>query len=965
MMSEKSQRAICILGMHRSGTSVIARAINLLGAYLGKEEDLMPPHFTNQKGFWERNDIVEVHDRVLSHFGGTWYSFTPLPKQWYESEDIKHFREELIELIRKNFSEHSLWAWKDPRTCLLLPLWIDVLKELGVELSCVYVVRNPLDVAKSHRIRDGFPYEKSFGLWFYYNMEALQASHALPRYFISYDGFLSNWELELRRCVAGLKIPWPEDESIMRGEMNEFISPDLRHSFSKLHHLEDAGIPSSVLKLNQLFEKAVETSSITETTFIEDIERLYEEFSFYANFLLYDTNHLWDMGRQLNYKDLQLNSNNSYISKLEATIHAQQQELDRVHASLKIKLLETFRQAKNRILQSYIRRSFHLILRFVRLFLLYHKLVKVIINEGRSGFINEFRLRKYKKGTSNDPTYNSWISKNEPDKSQLRAMRAGAQTLLYRPKVSIITPVYNPNEYDLTECLTSVLCQIYQEWELCLVDGGGDKPHVKDVIKRFMDQDSRIKYIALSENRGIDKNSNEALKLATGEYVAFLDHYNMLAPYALYEVVNLLNQNPSLDFIYSDEDKVLPHNEKRYEPNFKPDWSPDTFLSYNYIGDFVVVRKSIIDEIGGFRSEYDGVEDYDLILRVIDKTDKIYHIPKILYNCKVASNLSTASCTNPQMDVFIKGKKTIKEYLSKKGLEADVLDGIFTGSYRIKYKIRQPWKVCIIIPTKDKAHLLKKCVSSIIERTDYKDYEILIIDNQSTEQETYKYLDSLKNESKVRIIQYDKPFNYSAINNFAVESTDAEYVLFLNNDTEVINNEWLSAMLEFAQREDVGAVGAKLLYPDETIQHAGILIGMKQGIADHSHRHFPHSSNGYFGRINSIQNFSAVTAACMMMRREVFEGVGGFTEIITVAFNDVDLCLKIREKGYLIVYTPYAELYHYESASRGLEDTPEKLARANQEKEFMKTRWKHILDAGDPYYNPNLSLSNTDFSIKV
>lgn len=592
------------------------------------------------------------------------------------------------------------------------------------------------------------------------------------------------------------------------------------------------------------------------------------------------------------------------------------------------------------------------------------RLGKVIVNEGIRSFVYDLQLLNYQKGSSSDLLYNSWIIKNEPDKSQLRAMRAESRLWSYRPKISIIKPVNNSNEHVLSECFNAVLLQAYQNWELCLACVASDKAYVNQVIQKVAKKDPRIKYVFLTENKGIAGNSNEALKLATGEYVAFLDHDDMLASFALYEVVKLLNQDSTIDFIYSDEDKVYAQDGKRYEPFFKPDWSPDTVLSYNYACHFAVARKRIIDAIGGFREGFDGAQDHDLILRIIEKTDKIYHIPKILYHWKAASSISAASRPDAKIYAFTAGKKAIKEYLNKKGLEADVLDGLFTGSYRVKYRITQPQKVSIIIPTKDKVHLLKKCVSSILDRTDYKEYEILIVDNQSKEQETNNYYEVIKSEPRVRILKYDKPFNYSAINNYAVQSTDAQYLLFLNNDTEVISQEWLSAMLEFAQREDVGAVGPKLYYPDDTIQHAGVILGL-YGIADHAHRYFPRSSVGVNGRINVIQNLSAVTAGCMLMRRNVFEEVGGFNETMTVAYNDIDLCLKVREKGYLIVYTPYAELYHYESASRGKEDTPEKLTRANQEYDFMKTKWKHILEAGDPYYNPNLTLKNTDFSIKV
>ncbi|OGW43011.1 MAG: hypothetical protein A2132_00290 [Nitrospirae bacterium RBG_16_43_11] len=589
-------------------------------------------------------------------------------------------------------------------------------------------------------------------------------------------------------------------------------------------------------------------------------------------------------------------------------------------------------------------------------------------------------------GSKKSP-YDIWMMRNEPDRSQFKAMGSDSQSWAYRPLVSIVTPVYNPVKYDITRCIQSVIDQVYEKWELCIVDGGSDKSYVKRIIERYAKKDKRIKFVSLSQNKGIAGNSNEALKLATGEYIGFLDHDDMLAPFALYEVVKLLNQSPELDFIYSDEDKIpakgkniylqpgwfrevfLSYNYlchfagKRYEPFFKPEWSPDTILSYNYACHFLVVRKRILDEIGGFREGYEGAQDYDLILRVVNKTNNIKRIPKILYHWR-ATLESTASKTTIKPLASAAGKKAIMEYIKCKGLEAEVLDGPCPTWYRVKYSVSSLQKVNIIIPTRDKVDLLKRCVSSILNKTDYKNYEIMIVDNQSIEKETIAYFNTLNNEKRIRVLQYDKPYNYSAINNYAAKSTDAQFLLFLNNDTEVISSEWLTAMLEFAQREDVGAVGAKLYYQDDTIQHAGVIIGL-MGLAAHPYQRLPRSDFGYMGRTNIVQNLSAVTAACMMVRKDVFDEVGGFDEGLEVAFNDVDLCLKIREKGYLIVFTPYAELYHHELASRGRDDTEEKRTRSLQETTTVGNRWKKTVTDGDPYYNPNLSLDKTDFSIKL
>ncbi|MCC7201175.1 MAG: glycosyltransferase family 2 protein [Nitrospirae bacterium] len=578
---------------------------------------------------------------------------------------------------------------------------------------------------------------------------------------------------------------------------------------------------------------------------------------------------------------------------------------------------------------------------------------------------------------SNKNPYDLWIAKNEPDGVKLKAMRSDSQSWTYRPLVSIVTPVYNPQQYDLTKCIKSVLHQVYDNWELCLVDGGSDKPYVRKTFERFAAEDSRIKSQFLTKNLGIAGNSNAALKLATGEYVAFLDHDDMLSPSALYEVVKRLNDDRSVDFFYSDEDKVPADSGDRYSPFFKPEWSPDTFMSYNYLCHFAVIRKTIIEKAGGFREGYDGAQDYDLFLRVVQNTNRIRRIPKVLYHWRAAKG-SAASELMAKPYALDAAKRAISGYLTLKGMEGEVTDGLFPTSYRVKYRIRPGRKVAFIIPTRDRVDLLKRCVNSIIGRTDYRDYEIVVVDNGSEERDAIEYLKSLTDVpsldsrlrgNDVKVLSYARPFNFSAINNFAAKSTDAEVLLFLNNDTEVISGEWLSAMLEFAQRDDVGAVGAKLYYPNDTIQHAGVFIGVR-GLAAHCHKDFPRSSSGYFGRLKIIQNVSAVTAACLMVRRKVFEEVGGFEERLSHAFNDVDLCLKIREKGYHIVFTPYAELYHHDSASgasKGHEvaPTPEGQERFSREKEFMRSKWKDVLAAGDPYYNPNLTLERLDFSIKL
>ncbi|HTY91172.1 MAG TPA: glycosyltransferase [Methanocella sp.] len=563
--------------------------------------------------------------------------------------------------------------------------------------------------------------------------------------------------------------------------------------------------------------------------------------------------------------------------------------------------------------------------------------------------------------------YDIWILKNEPVASELERHRDVSKSFNYRPKVSVVTPVYNPEVAWIKAAVESVLAQTYDNWELCLADAS-TKGDVKECLRSYASEDSRIKVRFLENNLGIAANSNEALSLATGEYVALLDHDDELSPDALYEIVKLLQDHPDADMIYSDEDKI-DIGGNRSSPFFKPDWSQDTFLSYMYTCHVGVYRKKLVDEIGGFREGFEGSQDYDLTLRIIEKAGKICHVPKVLYHWRTTPG-STATDLDKKGYAHTAGEKAITDYLRRNGIDAVVEEGAWPTSYRVKRKILYSPLVSVIIPTRDNVDVLRRCIDSIIGKTDYKNFEIIVVNNDSKDKETYGYFEELREKNIARVLEYDHPFNFSAINDMAAKAARGDVLLFLNNDMEVIDPGWLSAMLEHAQRKEVGAVGCKLLYPNGMVQHAGVILGLtggvvEKGVAGHSHKWYIGPEHGYFGRVDLIQDVSAVTAACMMVRRDVFEEVGGFDENLSIAFNDVDLCLKIRRKGYLIVYTPYASLYHHESYSRGYEDTPEKIERFEKEVKLVRGRWGGVIDAGDPYYSPNLTLDREDFSIKT
>jgi GT2 family glycosyltransferase len=539
----------------------------------------------------------------------------------------------------------------------------------------------------------------------------------------------------------------------------------------------------------------------------------------------------------------------------------------------------------------------------------------------------------------------------------------------YRPKISVVVPVYNVELKWLNICIQSVFDQFYPNWELCLWDDSSTKVETVECLKNWNEKgDARIKIGFGQKNQHISGASNEALKLATGEFIVLLDNDDELAPSALFEVAKALNRNKKLNFIYSDEDKIDTRG-RRVSPFFKPDWSPDLFFSMNYTCHLSCFRKRLVSEVGGFRLGYEGSQDYDLTLRVVEKIDErsIFHIPKVLYHWR---ELATSTAATPGAKKYTSDSslKALNDYLKRNRIEGEAIEGQVPGRFYLKRAISKEKKVSIIIPFRDQVAVLRQCLNSIFKKTDYSNFELVLVNNDSQESKTEKYLADLKKNNQIKIFDYKKPFNFSAINNFAVENCEGEYVLLLNNDTEVIDSDWLTAMVREIQRPEVGVVGAKLLYPNRTIQHAGVVLGM--GIAGHAFKYLPDANEGYRSQAKVLRNYSAVTGACLMTKKNLYQKVGGLDEEnLKIAYNDVDFCLKIREKGYLVVYTPYAKLYHHESLSRGDDEElkkkdPERLKRVEAERRFMLEKWKEWID-NDPYYNPNLTRRREDFSLRT
>lgn len=537
-------------------------------------------------------------------------------------------------------------------------------------------------------------------------------------------------------------------------------------------------------------------------------------------------------------------------------------------------------------------------------------------------------------------------------------------------KVSILVPLYNTPRNFLTEMIDSVVNQTYENWELCLADGSDDAhSFVGDICREYIEKDGkgRIVYKKLTKNEGISGNTNECYKMATGEFIGLFDHDDILHPSALYEYVKVINEQ-NADYIYCDETTFKSGDiNKMLTMHFKPDFAIDNLRANNYICHFSVFSRELLEGTELFRTKYDGSQDHDMILRLTDAAKNVVHVPKLLYywRCHAGSVASGIEAKTYAIDA---AKGAVAEHLRTHGFKNFKITSTraFETIFRIRYQIIGNPKISIVIANKDHTEDLKRCITSILEKTTYDNYEIIIVENNSETKEIFDYYDSLREEERVKLVTYTGKFNYSAVNNLGVSAADGEYILLLNNDTQVITVNWLEELLMYAQRDDVGAVGAKLYYGDKTIQHAGVVIGLgAHRTAGHTHYKQSRENLGYMGRLCYAQNVSAVTGACLMVSRGKYEACGGLDEGFEISLNDVDLCLKLRQNGYLNVFTPFCELFHFESISRGLDDNGEKAERYNKESERFREKWKKELEAGDPYYNPNFSLDRSDYSVKI
>jgi glycosyltransferase involved in cell wall biosynthesis len=1016
MTQTQGTRIIVVIGMHRSGTSAITRGLHVLGVELGTR--LLPPLADNTKGFWEDADINAFDTELLHFLGHDWHTLAPITRSELEREEIAPFKLRAATLLRRKLHGGRVFGVKDPRIARILPFWQEVFTHVGVDVGYVIAVRHPLSVAGSLKKRDEFDFEKSSYLWLAHVVPSILDSEGRPRVVVDYDRLMTQPDKELGRVAAALSLPFDASSPAFREYVQDFLTEELRHAQFHMDDLKWAPeVPPEVVEayrlLDQLANDELSVSSArVHDTFVRLNERLHE--------LRPALRHMTQQYGQVARLTHAMAEREGQIARLNQAVADQEGQISRLSQSLaeregKISWLKQrvseregqiagLTQAvseRDRTIATILRStSWRLTapLRMGRAWLpalsarafkeslnkwqqratrfrgslraasgtsgglmpLMKRTVAILKAEGWQGVTR--RRVNYGHRLDYIAQYNQWLRCHEECTDDTRAiMRAKIKSFAHQPLISVIMPTYNPEPKWLVEAIESVRRQLYPHWELCIADDASPDARVLRTLEPYAAGDSRIKIVCRNANGHISAASNSAVDIATGDFVALLDHDDLLAEHALFWVAEAINRHPEAKLLYSDEDKIDMTGE-RCDPYFKCDWNPDLFYSHNLITHLGVYQTEVVRAIGGFRVGYEGAQDYDLALRCIERIEPrdIVHIPRVLYHWRMHAG-STAAGMAAKPYALEAGRRAIQEFLDRRGETACVESMPQLGMYRVHYELPDPPPfVSLIIPMRNGLDLIRTCITSVLDKTTYENYEVLIVDNGSDDPGTLAYLDSLKGEARIRVLRDDRPFNFSALNNAAVNQARGSVVGLINNDIEVISPGWLSEMVSHALRPEVGAVGARLLYPNDTLQHGGVILGIR-GVAGHAHKGLASDQHGYFCRARLLQSFSAVTAACLVIRKDVYVKVGGFDEDLRVAYNDIDFCLRVREIGYRNIYTPYAELYHHESATRGYEDTPEKQFRLEQEAQFMKKRWGELL-INDPAYSPNLTLERQDFS---
>jgi len=905
--------------MHRSGTSAVSSAIAALGLALPTSEDLMGPGRGNPGGHFESRSLSDFDERLLARLRGSWDRPPRLDAGWEFDPTLDDLVAEAAALFDATFPHPEISpVWKDPRLALVMPFWRRVLER---PITTVLVVRAPLEVARSLEARDGVPVVRGLALYERYLRTALRSLEGEPVHIARYDELIEDHEAFAKDVLGFL-----EESGV--GFAPRSAAPATAGTglagTSAAAGLGLAGTSAAAL-IDPAQRHVVVSEGDGDQLILAEHQRLAA--------LLDDLS-----GSHTAMAPMELGEESPWSGAL----------LD---------------------LEADLAHVFHGLVWATRQM---EPLVRMTPRPAPSDLVLEQKKDEPdEEGIDSEPdeegpyplnasedrrAYHRWLAARRlpvivGGASNPPLRRAVTRAPIFRrtPLVSIVVPVWHTPIWVLERCVSSVLGQKYADWELCLCDDASADPELSAFLRRAQRLDRRIRATELPTNGGISAASNGALALARGRFVAFLDHDDELTPDALSSAAAAIEANPDADVFYSDEDKIDAAGE-RFDPLFKPEWSPDLLLSFQYVGHLTLVRRDLVNELGGLRSDYDGSQDYDLILRATERARKVVHIPEVLYHWRTlpGSAASDSSGVVAKPWAYEAGLRAIEDAMQRRGEAAEVTKAPkFAGRYHVRRELTSEPLVSVIIPFRDEPALLATCCDSLRADPGYDRIELVLVDNGSELPETAALLDRLSSEPRVKILNAPGPFNWASLNNDAAAEAEGDVLLFSNNDIEARAPRWLHAMLGHALRPEVGAVGARLLYPDGDIQHAGVVVGLG-GIAGHVLRGLPGDHPGYNSMAFQTRDCSVVTGACMMTRREVFDSVGGFDEHLPVAFNDVDYCLKLREKEYLVVYTPLAELIHHESRSRGHTDDL-------MESRRILERWADVIITGDPYLNPHLS----------
>ncbi|WP_241833905.1 glycosyltransferase [Salinivibrio sp. MA440] len=1054
---ETPEQVVVVLGMHRSGTSALAKALQTLGVSLS--ENLMGAGPHNPKGHWEDLDIVDINDRLLRYYQSAW--FTPEPVH-IDLDDayVARLVEEAAQILKARIRVHGTVGFKDPRTSRLLPFWLRVFEQANINARFVYALRNPLDIARSVKARDEFSFSHSYILWLHHMLPNLQLLEDQDVYWVPFNKMLT----EPATVCAGLQT-FLALEDVNLADVSafcaEFIDTSLCHSQSTQVELANSeGYIASVNEVNNFVISLAEQQSLrhvlNETTrdwlkqkeqqrqtlhqhldhdYREKITRLtkqhwhqqeddlrqrkaqlsvkvtqldealaeqsntFNKQQLHMQHILAEHEKLALEHQRLDERHNDLTSayaqlTDAYQKRVEerddlanenaqladniATLAAHHAQLtaaiESIQASTSWKLTAPVRYVGNQ-LKVGKQRACH----YIQCLKSLHQVIvqrggPIVVAKKAWYLYRQYGFQRLLAAGRALPikrdaltNYQQWVALHgQVSGPELADMAKQIKQWSNPAVISVLMPVYNPDLSFLSQAIESVKRQVYPHWELCVADDCSTNQDVLTFLREQAEKEPRIRVIERQQNGHISAATNSALSLATGAFIALMDQDDLLTPDALYHVASVIQSHTETEvgLIYSDEDKIAEDSHTRFDPHFKSTWNPALLCSMNYISHLGVYRTSLAREVGGFREGYEGAQDWDFALRVVEhlSPQQIIHIPRVLYHWRAIEG-STATGGDEKPYALYAGVKAVQDHLERLGRAASVDTHPEYPYVRVTYQIPRPQPlVSLVIPTRNGLDVLKVCIDSILEKTTYANYEILIVDNGSDCEKTLAYLAGLQtNHTHVRVLRDDSPFNYSALNNKAVAQANGELVALVNNDIEVISPDWLTEMVGHALQPNTGAVGARLWYPDDTLQHGGVV--MVCGVAGHAHKYLPKGQPGYMSRAAVTQNFSAVTAACLVIKKSIFQQVGGLNEKdLTVAFNDVDFCLKVQEAGYFNVWTPFAELYHYESKTRGFEDTPEKQARFKKEVAYMQKRWQHVL-LNDPCYNPNLTMTSEDFSL--